>query len=86
MTPAPWLQHALRTRKSSAQSRPNSVLCQGPVATSANLILRNAGWTLNDASQAGDFALQAHEVAANVMEFTRVTRILQDSDGLFRGI
>jgi len=62
------------------------VLFQAPVARSANLILRNAGWTLNDASQPGDFALQAHEVAANVMEFTRVTRIFQDSEDLFRGI
>jgi len=62
------------------------VLCEGPVASSANLILRNAGWTLNDAPQAGDFALQAQEVAANVTEFPRVTRIFQDSEELFRGI
>jgi len=41
---------------------------------------------VDDAPQAGDFALQAQEVAANVTEFTRVTRIFQDSEELFRGI
>src|SRR4030081_2327634 len=58
----------------------------GASARSANLKFSNAGWTLNDASQAGDFILQAHEVAANVTQFTGMTRILQDSEELFRGI